>query len=286
MNVYEIITSKIIEKLEQGIIPWRKPWNAQTGYPRNLITGKEYRGVNVFLLASQGYESPFWLTFRQAQEKGGSVRKGERSTPIVFWNFVERTNPESGKMEEVPFLRYYSVFNSAQIDGIQVPPQPEASEHEFSSIEAAQAIIDNMPNKPRIKYSMKQACYFPALDEINMPSPEKFEAAEEFYCTLFHELTHATGHESRLNRRNSAERRSFGDEEYSKEELTAEMGASFLSAFAGIEHKTLDNSIAYIQGWLKALRNDKKLVITAAASAQKAADFILNLDSTGVKAAA
>jgi antirestriction protein ArdC len=286
MNVYEVITERILQKLEQGIIPWKKPWNAQTGFPRNLVTNKEYRGVNVFLLACQGYKSPYWLTFRQAQEKGGTIRKGEKSTPIVFWSFIEKENPENGKLEETAILRYYSVFNSAQVDGIQVPPQLASIEHEFSAVEAAQAIINNMPNKPEIRYGMKQACYFPALDEINMPSPEKFETSEEFYSTLFHELTHATGHESRLNRRNNKERRKFGDKQYSIEELIAEMGASFLSAISEIDHVTIDNSTAYIQGWLKALRNDTRMVIMAAAQAQKAADFILNLDFKGVKEAA
>ena len=279
MKVYEIITDRILRKLEEGTVPWRMPWNASAGIPRNLISRKEYRGINVFLTGSQGYESPYWLTFKQAKELGGYVKEGAKGTPIVYCDtFKKEVLGKDGEVEEreMSFLRYYTVFNVAQVDGIETPPS-NVVERPFNPIGECEKIVADMPHPPELKVGVGgRAFYRSSEDAVYMPRAELFVSDEEYYSTLFHELVHSTGHETRLNRRPSKELRSFGDEAYSKEELVAEMGASFLCATAGIEDATLDNSAAYIQGWLKALRDDKKLVILAAAAAQRASDYILS----------
>ena len=278
MKVYEIITDRIMKKLEDGTVPWRMPWNANAGLPKNLVSRKEYRGINVFLTGSQGYESPYWLTFKQARELGGYVKEGAKGTPIVYCEHYTKEVVKGDEVEEreISFLRYYTVFNVAQVDGIETPPS-NVTERPFNPINECEKIVADMPHPPELKVGVGgRAFYRSSEDAVYMPRAELFVSDEEYYSTLFHELVHATAHETRLNRRPSTERRSFGDEAYSKEELVAEMGASFLCATAGIEDATLDNSAAYIQGWLEALRDDKKLVILAAAAAQKASDYILN----------
>jgi antirestriction protein ArdC len=279
MKVYEIITDRIMKKLEEGTVPWRKPWNASAGLPKNLVSRKEYRGINVFLTGSQGYESPYWLTFKQAKALGGCVREGEKGTPIVYCDtFKKEVVGKDGELAEkqMSFLRYYTVFNMAQVDGVEAPAS-SIVERPFNPIKECEKLVADMPHPPELKVGVGgRAFYRSSEDAVYMPRAELFVSDEEYYSTLFHELVHSTGHETRLNRRPSTEHRSFGDEAYSKEELVAEMGASFLSATAGIENATLDNSAAYIQGWLAALRDDKKMVILAAAAAQKASDYILN----------
>lgn len=284
-DTYQIITDRIVSLLEQGEIPWRKTWNTKTGTPRNYITDKPYQGINILILASMRYSSPYWLTFKQAIDKGGSVRKGEHGVPIVFWHFKECEElDKAGKPKKIPYLRYYTVFNASQIDGIEFP-EPAIETIDFNPIARAEEIVAGYMGKPEIKYGFTRACYRPPLDEVNMPAPERFSSAEEHYSTLFHELVHSTGHEKRLTRRGSDEVRHFGDENYSKEELVAEMGATFLNSEAGIEAPTLENSVAYIQSWLKALKNDPKILIQAASLAQKAADYILGRLSTSCEAA-
>ncbi len=275
MKVYEIITNRIIEKLEAGVIPWHKPWHSIEGMPKNLISKKEYWGINVFLLAMQRYESPYWLSFKQAQELGGNVRKDEKGTPVVFWNWINQVDDE-GTEKNIPFMRYYIVYNIAQCENIDPGKVPASLpvHNNFDLIAECETMMAGMPNCPAIQQGKQRASYNPLSDIVSMPRFGSFDSAEAFYSTLFHELIHSTGHESRLNRLNINVSR-FGDDEYSKEELVAEMGAAFLCGFAGIENITLNNSAAYIQGWLKALKDDKRLVIVAAAQAQKAADYIL-----------
>lgn len=276
MNVYEIITNKIIAKLEAGTAPWLKPWTGGE-MPRNLVTGKVYRGINLFLLNMQNFTSPYWLTFNQCREKGGTVKTGQKATPVVFWKFDKEEKDENGETRP-PLLRYYSVFNSEQCDGLNIP-QLEKEAREFSAIEECIGVVNYMPNAPRVQHEQPKAFYVPSMDYVNMPHPESFCSDEEYYSVLFHELTHSTGHSSRLNRKGITGHNAFGTSDYGKEELIAEMGAAFLCGFAGIENKTIDNSAAYVQGWVKAIKEDKKIVITAAAQAQKAADFILNRKS-------
>lgn len=287
-DIYETVTNKILEKLEQGHVPWQKPWDIKTGAPCNLITGKPYNGINIMLLGSQGQDSKFWMTYKQCADKGGNVKKGEKGSTVVFWNFLDKKTGKSvdsdseqvsTSADKIPMLRYYTVFNANQCEGLDVKRlQQELDEkdlgREHEDITPAQDIIDSYVDKPEIKHGFTRACYRPASDEVNMPQPEAFKTSEEYYSTLFHELVHSTGHENRLARRGSAEIREFGDEDYSKEELVAEMGASFLCARAGIENVTIDNSAAYIQSWMKALKDDKKMLITAAGQAQKASIYI------------
>jgi antirestriction protein ArdC len=275
MNVYEIVTNRIIETLEQGVVPWRRPWRVDV--PKNFITGKEYRGVNVFLLTSQNYSSPWWLTFKQARNLGGSVRREEHSTPVVFWKWIERSasDEETGETKTVcvPLLRYYRVFNVEQCEGL--PEKPAfAAPAKIRPIERAEQIVRRMPNRPSIQHNGGQAAYNPATDTVAMPLRALFRKGEEYYSTLFHELVHSTGHPSRLDRFKKS-RPTIGPETYSREELVAEMGAAFLCGHCRIVNETIDNSAAYIRGWLRRIKDDKRLMTFAATEAQKAADFVL-----------
>ncbi|HET6844830.1 MAG TPA: ArdC-like ssDNA-binding domain-containing protein [Candidatus Angelobacter sp.] len=276
MNVYQIVTERIIQSLEQGVIPWRRPWKV-AGHPRNFITTKPYRGINVLLLASQGYSSPYWLTYKQAAERGAHVRKGEKSTPIVFWN-VQQTEKPSADGEGVEhdrrfMLRYYSVFNLEQTSlapADAAPVQPLAS---------CSAVVDAWQQKPRLVLDdpkISQAEYFPKLDAITMPLASRFVSSEHYYATLFHELIHSTGHASRLNRDGISSFDKFGSERYSKEELIAEIGSAFLCGHTGINKPEIEQqTTAYLQGWIAKLKGDSRLVVSAAAQAQHAADMIL-----------
>jgi antirestriction protein ArdC len=273
MNVYDVINQRIMELLEKGSVPWRRGWNVTSSMPRSLASKKQYRGINVFLLASMQYEQPWFLTFNQIKERGGIIKQGEKACPIVFWKWIEHSDPED--KNKVPLLRYYNVFNVEQTEGIKYP-ELVTDTNPFASIEAAEKIITTMPNKPPIEHIGNKAFYNPRTDSVTLPKQTSFESPEEYYSTVFHELTHSTMHESRLDRKATTQVHRWGDEAYSKEELVAEMGASFLCGHAGIENNTIENSVAYIQGWLKALKNDKTLLVHAAAQAQKAADYILD----------
>jgi antirestriction protein ArdC len=275
-DVYSIISDRIIAQLESGTVPWRKPWTAQ-GEPQNLVSKRAYRGVNVFLLRGQTFESPYWLTFRQAQELKGHVRKGEHATPVVFWKWFEKEDDESGKVRPAPLLRYYSVFNAVQCDlPAGAVPQPEKAPGTVDPIEQCEQVVKAMPKRPEIRHGGDSAFYRPMTDTVTIPHRNRFSWSAEYYSTLFHELAHATGHASRLNRPGITDLAAFGTEVYSKEELVAEMSAAFLCGHCGIEQATVPNSAAYIASWLKQLKNDRRLVVHAAAAAQKAADFILD----------
>jgi antirestriction protein ArdC len=269
-SVYEIITSRIVEELEKGQVPWHKPWH--TLPPANLVSKKPYRGINVFLLALQGYGSQYWLTFNQAKQLGGNVRRGEHGTKIVFWKFDRyETETADGETEErkSAFLRYYIVFNLEQTEGLKallaLPPA--------FPIQSAEEIVKGMPNPPAFEQDF-QAAYIPSRDVVTMSSRTAFESQAEYYSTLFHELTHSTGHPKRLAREGFDTPQTFGSESYSREELIAEMGSAMLCGVAGIEQSTVANSAAYLKTWIARLKADSKLVISAASAAQKAADYI------------
>jgi antirestriction protein ArdC len=276
MSVYDLATARILQQLENGVAPWRRPWGGPMRVPRNLTTLKPYRGVNVFLLACQGYDSPFWLTYRQAQEIGGHVRKGEHGAPVVFWTEWERPDKETGETAKIPVLRHYTVFHVSQCEGIgHLVPPVKVLDNPNPPIDRCEAIVGGMPSAPSIRHDFDSAFYRPSADMVGMPPRPRFDSSEAYYATLFHELTHSTGHASRLNRPGIADPARFGSQPYGREELIAEMGAAFLCSHAGIETATLDNSASYIDGWIRAIREDRTLVVTAAAQAQKAADFIL-----------
>jgi antirestriction protein ArdC len=269
---YDRITERIVALMEQGTVPWHKPWKVATGLPRNLITQRPYQGINTFLLMAMGYESPQWLTFRQAIQLGGSVKKGEKSCPVVFWKPVEVTNKTSGEMEKIPFLRLYHVFNAAQCEGLK--NVPAANETTFEVAKPAE-IVAKMPHPPVIKHGMREAFYSPPDDTVGMPERKRFETEDHYHASLFHELVHSTGHEKRLKRQSIMEHNGFGSDPYCKEELVAELGSAFLCGHSGIVERTIDNSAAYLKGWLTRLKSDGTLIVYAAAQAQKAADFIL-----------
>lgn len=271
-DVYEIITDRIIEKLEQGVVPWHQPWT-ESGLPRNLVSKKPYRGINVLLLSSLGYQQNFFLTHKQIEQLGGSVKESEKPYPVCYWNWPEKGENEESK--KVPIFRYYSVFNIEQCEGLPIEVIPERNPfHDNPPLEVCEAIVEEMPKKPMIKFKENRAYYHPFFDFINMPKMKTFTSSETYYCTLFHELIHSTGHLSRLNRKEVVQMKSLGADAYSIEELIAETGACFLCSMAGISELVFDNSASYINAWLERLKNDKRLIVYASAKAQKAVDFI------------
>jgi antirestriction protein ArdC len=283
-DLYQEVTDQIVAMLEKGVVPWRSPilGRSSAGHPKNLNTGKQYRGVNVFLLAftafAKGYGSSYWITFNQAKERGGNVKKGEKSSMVVFWKQYETTNKEAGRPTIVPVMRYYNVFNAEQIEGNEIPDAVKFEPIEFKPIEGAEQIASGYLGAPSIEHDGgQQAFYRPASDSVHLPQRTRFASVEEYYSTLFHELSHSTGHSSRLDRKLDTNPRPFGSPDYGKEELIAEMSAAFLCSSAGIQPTVIENQAAYLAGWLKQLKSDKKLVISAAGQAQKAADWIRNL---------
>ncbi len=276
-KVYEIITEKIITQLENGVVPWKQPWVG--GRPMNLVSKRPYRGVNNIILGCQ-YASPYWLSYKQAQQLGGHVKKGQKSTMVVFWKqlTVEETDRETGekKGKTIPMLRYYRVFNVEQCEGIDPKKIPVTDINlDFQSIDACEGVVSDMQNRPDIRHREQRAYYQPGKDFVNMPKKGSFFKEEFYYSVLFHELGHSTGHEKRCGRKKINEWASFGSESYSKEELVAEMTAAFLCGHCRIEQQTLDDSASYIKSWLGKLKDDCKMVVLAAAQAQKAADYIL-----------
>lgn len=273
VDVYQIVTDRIIKKLEQGIAPWRRPWNA-SGIAVNWKTQKPYRGINALLLEPGEY-----ATFNQIKEAGGKVKKNAKSDIVVFWKWLEKEDEETGETVKIPFLRYYRVFEiNTQVEGLK--SKRKIVEYDHDPIEEAEKIFNGYRNAPTYTFNPGKAYYQPSTDRINVPPLKDFEIPEEFYCTLFHEMIHSTGHRSRLARPGVEQVASFGSETYSKEELVAEMGAAMLCGVAGIDNSTIDNSANYIGGWLRALKDDKRLVVQAAAQAQKAADWILGVEET------
>jgi antirestriction protein ArdC len=275
-KIYEIVNERIISLLEKGVAPWRMPWKTKKILAgRNLITKKPYTGCNFFSVNVQGYTSPFWGTYNQIQSKGGNVRQGEKGTPIIFWTtFSSKDQKEGEKAKEIPFLKMSYVFNLEQCENMKIEQEEDFQPKEHNSIESCENIISNYPlGMSEILHEGQRACYNFNLDIIKMPPKGLFENIEDYYHTLFHESVHATGHKSRLNR-SLNEIHAFGDPVYSHEELIAEMGASYLSAFSGIDCKIIDNSASYLSHWLHALRKDNKFLIRAASQAQKAVNFL------------
>lgn len=283
-EIYKAVTDRILELLDKGVAPWRHPirgGGGAGGYPKNLESGRDYRGINVFLLAItgwlNGYESPYWLTFRQAKGQGGHVAKGEKGSLVIFWKQHATQDKDTGEDITVPVLRRYTVFNAEQCKDIKVPSPAQVEEilAPFTPIEAAAAIVEGYAGGPRIEHGGRQAFYRPSADLVRIAEPERFVDGEAYYATLFHELAHSTGHSSRLDRGLDRDLAPFGSPDYSKEELVAEMGSAFLNAAAGIGQETVEQSAAYIEGWRKKLAGDEKLVVHAAGAGQKAADWIL-----------
>ena len=283
-KVHEIITDRIVAALEKGVVPWKMPWSIVKvkGGMQNFKSKRSYNGINVFMTwitaYAKGYTLPYWVTFKQAKELGGSVKKGESGTPIIFYKRYEKEN-DKGEIKESYAARYFTVFNIEQTT-IELPADLIPETYDFEPMEKAQAIADDMPEKPEVRHGGNSAYYHTVDDFVQMPDENRFQKNAEYYSTLFHELSHSTGHEKRLNRKReeTADVLTAGMD-YGKEELVAEMSAAFLCAESGVE-STLENSAAYIDGWLRKLKNPKnaKLVVQAASQAQKATNFILGVN--------
>lgn len=276
-DVRDAIAQHFLEALNAGTIPWRKPWNAGTGRPRNAVTQRPYRGVNALYLGlvqtMRGYPTGEWLTENQTLKAGGRIIYSEfrNSTAAVLWKFLKKEKVVNGKKitETFPMCRSFNLYNRAQCEGL--PPSKVAAPAEHTPIEAAQRILDGMPNRPKVNVVESEGAYYvPALDSVTLPLLSQFVNAESFYATAFHELAHSTGHKSRLGRDLSQQR-----EKYSKEELVAEMAASFLCAEAEILDAVQDNATAYVQHWAEVLGKEPRMIVEAAGLAQKAADYIL-----------
>jgi antirestriction protein ArdC len=290
-DLYQEVTDRMIELLEQGVAPWRCTWS-KYGAARNYATGHIYTGINAFLMNLTPHPIPYFMSFKQAKAKGGKIKKGAKANMVLFYKTLFKNEDEgfiSGKqalalqgmgeeVQTIPMLKYYNVFNIEDVEGIEIDiPEVELKEHERN--ESCENIIQNVQNAPEyVHQDANRAYYTPLSDKLNMPALGQFETAEDYYCTFFHELTHATGHKSRLNREGITKLKPFGSPSYSREELIAEMGASFIAAHVGINYDEItQNSAAYLQGWLSVLKADKKLIFKAAAEAQRAADYILSV---------
>jgi antirestriction protein ArdC len=278
------VTAKVLEALEGGTIPWEKPWRTAGLLPTSATTGKVYRGINVWLLSMEsaiaGYDSPYWLTYNQAKALGGNVRKGEKGTLVVLWKRIKVTDKdaeEEGAKKTIAMLRHYTVFNLNQTENVTLPPRFDLPEFEpVEPGDAVEAVLAGYTDGPTITHRTGiSAHYTPDTDEVTLPALDQFNDEVGYSSTLLHELTHSTGHASRLNRfERNGEPQHFGSERYAREELVAEMGAAMVAALAGTDHR-IEQSAAYVENWLGALKDDKSLVITAAQQAQRAVDRIL-----------
>jgi len=277
MNIYSTITERVLKQMEQGVIPWHKTWRA--GLPKNTVSGKEYRGVNILVLGLADHASRYWLTYRQALQLGGHVRKGERSTPVIYWKWrtpeeIAKRAAATGNEEIAPCVPFVSaVFNLDQTEGVP-PPADDIQHHPEDRLKAADQMLDVMPDKPEIVHAVTaNPVYSPGLDRVTLPHLSQFESADDYYSVLFHELVHSSGHPRRLNR--FAETEGDQAEKYSFEELVAEFGAAFLCGFAGIENgKTHAQQASYIEAWARVFRQDSRILVRAASAAQRAADYI------------
>lgn len=270
MDIYQTVTDRIIAELESGCAPWLKPWkDGKAGSalePHNAVTGRPYNGINWLLLQCSAFASQGWLTFKQAKELGGSVRKGEKGMQIVFWQF-NKMREESGEVKTVPFAKAYTVFNLDQCDGldfskIKNPVPAVAGETPINAIADRVGAI--------VKHGGNKAFFSPSADFVAMPSLDAFESPEAYQATLAHELTHWTGHKVRLGR---VFGQRFGDNAYAFEELVAEIGSAFVCAAQGVRMEGLQHS-AYLANWLSVLKSDKRAIFTACSKAKEAAELL------------
>lgn len=304
--IYEKITNKIIGMLDKGVIPWQKPWKGSNSFPLSYSTKKEYTGINSMLLAIEQEEianklglpiSRLWFTFKQANELGGKVKKGSSAKMVIFWKKktynskdsdgnIERDSNGDPIEKSISFLRYYKVFNYNEIEfpeevieKIKKYDIKETEDKNNNKIEKAENIINNYLKRENIEIiESNKAAYNIGVDKIKMPNIDKFDSSDHYYSTFFHEAVHSTGASKRLNREEVVKSDGFGQANYSKEELIAEFGASYLCGITGINNEAVTkNNIAYIQGWLSALKNDKRMIISASGKAQHASNYILDI---------
>jgi len=288
-TVYDIVTEQIVNALEKGTVPWKKPWttgcpmiNGQPVLNQNLFTKKAYRGVNMLLTSLAPFASPFWVPKGEIKKRNLTIKEGESYTPIVYFKWRSKEElakaTAAGESKAPCFLRFFQVWNSDQLEGVEdlLPKLDEVEVQDNKPIDAASVVVKNYSKKPKIDHVGDQACYNVMSDLIKMPALEAFFTPEAYHGTLFHELVHATGHKKRLSRDTLVDYAPFGSQTYSKEELVAEIGSCFLCATVGIETpQTFENSAAYISGWLEKIKKDSRLIVSAAQQAQKAVDHIL-----------
>lgn len=287
-KIYDRISQQVLDQMEKGIVPWQKPWNVlidgSVEVPTNYVSKKPYNGINTILLACNEHQRPYYMTYKQAESLGGQVRKGAKGEIVLFYKFKDKD--EEGKEKKFFFEKLNFVFNIADIDGIdfklpEVAPRPQTPPGLRIPIgeSVTNGYLEN--DGPKLVFNApEKACYMGgAKDTINMPRLEAFNTPEGYYKVLFHECVHSTGHSTRLNREEMQGGAKRGSERYSREELTAEMGANFLAAHCGFnmeqDSDLLEQTAAYIAGYLKVFQMDKKVFYTAARQAQKAANYIL-----------
>lgn len=284
-NVYQMVTERIINEMEKGIIPWHKPWAGVTDGAISYVTQKPYSILNQFLLGEAGE----YLTFNQCKSLGGTIKKGAKSKFVVFFTFVEdkknKKIDENGieHYDKIPILKYYNVFHINDCEGVKSKMGEKEAVKEFEPIEVAEGVISGYLQREQkltlIHKKQNSAFYSPATDTVVLPLKEQFVQEEEYYSTAFHELTHSTIPVYRCNRKNDNAVAAFGSENYSREELVAELGSAMLCNHCGINmDKTIKNQAAYIQSWLKALKNDIRMIVWASSRAETAAKYILNIN--------
>lgn len=303
VDLFQDVTDRILKKLEEGFIPWQKPWSSKYGIlPQNLLHKKIYKGINLFLLCD--FEIPMFLTFNQIKGiEGAKLKKGSKGQRVICWNrkyFVQISEIEkidvfyknqdykdrfgniykAAEVESRSYLGGHVVFNVEQIEGVEhLLPEIKEVQNKNETFENTEALIQQslaLNNLPKIEFGGNQAFYNKGKDYINIPYLERFISSEEYYSTIFHEGVHSTGHPNRLNRKELTSFSRFGDKNYSKEELTAELGAAYLCALLGIDNQALfNNSAAYLQGWINALKGDSRLLINAASQSTLAVDYLI-----------
>jgi antirestriction protein ArdC len=288
-SVYDVVTDQVIALLEKGVIPWKQPWGKKER-PQNLIDKIPYRGINVLVLSAQGFERNLFITPKQLAKVGAKWKEGEKPFPVIFWKWPEKEGhksedlPQNGQSAKVrPILRYYSVFNVSQCVGIPEGLIPPFTLNQNNTVRSCAKVVANMPNPPQIRHIDDKAYYMPFLDVVNMPDIKLFDSSESYYSVYFHELVHSTGHSKRLNREEGMKELPTSEENYSQEELVAELGACFLEAHTGITETQINRNASYIQNWLNKLKNDKRFLVFSAAQAQKAADYILSSPLNGTE---
>lgn len=276
MNVYEIVTERILAELEKGKIPWEKPWIGGIDCPIKHTTGEPYSILNQILLGEPGE----YLTLNQCNKEGGRIKKGAKAKLVVFWKILEKED-EKSKMQKIPVLRYYNVFHINDCEGIKPKFEREQHPNGATKTQNAENIVSEYSSRTNLEIShanQLQAYYMPRKHLVNIPDMDRFKNTEGYYSTLFHELVHSTGNKKLLNRfPDDAKQAAFGSESYSREELVAEIGANMLLHSMEMDtDKSNRNSVAYVQSWLNALKNDKRLIVSAAGHAEKAVKLILN----------
>lgn len=281
VDVYQVLTNQIIEALEAGDIPWEKPWDGVNNAPKNFVSDRPYQGFNAMLTAfvgmNKGYKTNCYVSYKQAIDLGGQVKKGEKGVPITFWKMLKVK--EEGEEKDIPILRYSTVFNLDQCEGIELPEIEVIEKREHETKEKIDLkVMEYLLSGPSVTEKLgNQAFYVPSTDQVVLPELGQFKTLEGYYATLFHELGHSTGHEKRLNRAELMKTDIFDNSSYAKEELIAELTACFCLSQFGLVNRTIENHKAYIKGWLKALKSNPKWIIEASSKARKASELILGI---------